>query len=159
MADLENYKDKKQTAKVDAETARLEVKRFLDLKRVDDTRREGQFSSSIEALEALMCAGRLSFDFDESKRATYKFLVPLIQADGSKLTEIKLRFFLGVQESLNALKNIDVGDTLARSLVVAATLSGNPPAIFRSNKNEVGENGLDVSDNNSLVNYTSFFLA
>ena len=158
MADLENYKDKKQTAKVDAETARLEVKRFLDLKRVDDTRREGQFSSSIEALEALMCAGRLTFDF-ENKRATYKLIVPLTQAGGGPLTEIKLRFFLGVQESLNALKNIDVGDTLARSLVVAATLSGNPPAIFRSNKNEVGENGLDVSDNNSLVNYTSFFLA
>ena len=158
MADLDGDKNKKQAAKVDEETARLEVKKFLDLRRVDEGRREGQFASAIAALEGFVSAGRFTFDF-EAKRATYKLMFPLKESDGSMLTEIKMRFFLGTAESTNALKNVDLGDTLARSLVVAATLSGNPPAIFRSNENDAGEKGLEVSDNNALVNYTSFFLA
>jgi hypothetical protein len=157
MADMEN-KESKATGKVDEETARLEVERFLDLKRVPDRKRKVTFEQQIKDLIGLMVDGRLAFDF-ESKRASIKLLVPLETKNSGRIEGLSMRFYIGMQEAQNVLKNVEASNADARSLTLAAVLSGHSPDILRNSVNEVGEKGLDISDHNSLFAYTLFFLA
>ena len=143
--------------KVDAETARLEVEKFLDLKRVPASKREGDFEGSIETLETLVTEGRMVFDFDK-KRAIFKLLVPLEAKQSGNIKELSMRFFIGMQSAQNILKKIDAGDIYGRSLAMAAELSGINPSLLSNAKNDVEEYGLDISDANSLLFYITFFL-
>lgn len=144
--------------KVDAETARLEVERFLDFKRVPKTRREKDFEVNITALETMVMDGRMVFDF-EKKRAIFKLLAPLEAKESGTIKELSMRFFIGMQAMQNALKKTDLGDIYGRSLAMAANLAGISDGILGSAKNEFGENGMDTGDVNSLIHYITFFLA
>jgi len=144
--------------KVDEETARLEVERFLDLKRVPDRKRKETFEQQIKDLIGLMIDGRLVFDF-EKKRAAIKLLVPLEPRNSGKIETLSMRFYIGMQEAQNVLKNVEATNADARSLTLAAVLSGNSPDVLKNAVNELGEKGLDISDHNSLYAYTLFFLA
>lgn len=152
MADLDKMK------KIDEETAQLEVKKFLDLKRVPARKRVEVFEQQVKDLANLISDGRLVMDF-EKKRATYKLLVPLEPKNSGKIDSLNLRFFIGMQEAQNVLKNVESTNADVRSLHLAAALSGHSPDILKNAVNEVGEKGLDISDHNSLFAYTLFFLA
>ena len=148
----------KQGSKVDAETATLEVKTFLDLKRVPETKRKKDFDVNIEMLEGMVQDGRLRFDF-EKKRAIYTLLSPLERKESGTLKELNMRFYIGMQAAANALKKVDAGDIYGRSLAMAANLAGVSPDTLINAKNDLGENGLDISDVNSILHYITFFLA
>lgn len=149
---------KETVAKVDHETAMLEVAKFLDLKRVPDIRRKDDFEGSIETLIGYVEQGRMKFDFEE-KRATYKLMCPLKTKSGNVISELPMRFYMGAQESNLILKKIPNDDSGQRSMALVAALSANNVDILKSAKNEYGEDGLDLSDHNALFHYTTFFLA
>lgn len=148
----------KAASKVDSETAALEVEKFLDLKRVPDSKRKKDFDVNIEMLEGMVEDGRLRFDF-EKKRAIYTLLSPLERKESGTLKELSMRFYIGMQAASNVLKKVDAGDIYGRSLAMAGDLAGVSPDILRNAKNDLGENGLDISDVNSILHYITFFLA
>ena len=158
MADPnESGAGKVKFTKIDEETALLEINKFLDLKRVSDRKRVDTFEQQIKDLTGLMMDGRFTFDF-ERKRATFKLNAPLKAASGA-IETLELRFYIGMQEVQNVLKNIGPSEVDARSMALAAALSGNNANAFRNSENAVGEKGLDISDHNALYAYTLFFLA
>ena len=149
---------KETVAKVDNETATLEVTKFLDLKRVPEVRRKDDFEGSIKTLIGYVERGAMKFDF-EAKRATYKLMCNLKTKSGKIISELPMRFYMGVPESNLVLKNIPNEDSSSRSLALVAALSSENVDILKSAENEYGEKGLDVSDHNALFHYTTFFLA
>lgn len=153
----ESNDSKEKVAKIDRESAQLEVKKFLDLKRVSKLKREKSFDGQISNLVDLMVDDRLTFDF-EKKRARLKLAVPLDTKASGKVDSLNLRFYLGMQEGKNILSKVDASDGDARSLAIASALSGISPDILTSSMNELGEKGIDISDHNSLFSYTAFFL-
>lgn len=155
MAEI--VENKTKIAKVDEETALLEINKFLDLKRVSERKRTETFEQQIKDLTGLMMDGRFTFDF-ERKRATFKLNAPL-KVQGGAIEKLELRFYIGMQEVQNVLKNIGPAEVDARSMALAAALSGNNVNVFRNTENTVGEKGLDISDHNALYAYTLFFLA
>ena len=151
---------KEKANKVDHETATLEVNKFLDLKHVPKENRtgEGDNAGNVKALVKLVEAGSLKFNF-EKKRATYKLLTTIKPKTTPEITEVSMRFFMGAKQAFSIFNNIAVDDVHARSLALVAGLSGNNPDIFKAAENADGEDGMDLSDHNKLINYTIFFLA
>ena len=154
----DNSKEKEARPKVNKDVARDEVLRFLDAKRVPENKRADGWDTHIDQLAALVVAGSLVFEF-EKKSAVYNLAVPITSKDGETVTSLRLRFFMGVQQGLNALKDCDAGDVEARSMAMISALCGKAPAFLQNAVNELGEKGLDMGDHHSLKNYAMFFLA
>lgn len=155
---MENEKDVNKVRKVDSETARLELVRFLDIKRISQRKREDLYDQSIKELEYAISEGMLTFDF-EKKTATFKLLFPLTKKEGGKIEKLELRFSMGVSQAFNNLKNVDATDGDERSLNMIAALSGQSAAVLRLAQNAQGESGLDTSDFSLLRYFALFFLA
>ena len=148
----------KEVPSIDEESAQAEVNKFLDLKRISPRKRSDTFDQQIKDLVGLMLDNRLTFDFDK-KRARFILNSPLRQAEAGNLEHLDLRFYIGVQEANMVLKNIEAQDSSARSVALAAALSGQNPNALKNSLNDFGDKGLDMSDHNSLFAYTLFFLA
>jgi len=144
--------------KVDEEAAELEVKRFLDLKRISESKREHTFDQNIKDLIRLVQSGALKFDF-EKKRASYRLQVPLVPKSSAMVESIEMRFFIGVNQAFNSLKDVEIGAVDERALCMVSALSGIPRNILKNSENELGDKGLDTSDHASLRSYALFFLA
>ena len=142
---------------VDSETAGLEVKKFLDLKRVPEEKREKLFESNIANLVRAIQDGNLTFDF-EKKRATYKLLFPLLKKDGGKIEKLEMRFHMGVTQAFSNMKGIEPDDINEKCLGMTAALSSLPIAVLKLAKNEFDESGLELADFNALRDYALFFL-
>jgi len=145
-------------AKVDTEAAELEVKKFLDLKRIPESKREQTFEQNIKDLIRLVESGALTFDF-EKKRATYKLAVPLSPRESGKIESLSMRFFIGVNQAFNSFKDIEIGAVDERALAMVSALSNIPRQILKNAENELGDKGLDTGDHASLRSYALFFLA
>ena len=143
--------------KVSPEVAETEVDRFLDIKRISPDKRTGTFEQQIKELTAMVVEGRLTFDF-EKKRATYNLIHPLTTKMDKVITELSLQIFLGVQQGNMYLKNVDIGNVDAKTHAIVAGMAGHPVAVLTNAKNSTGENGMDMSDSNSLRSYIMFFL-
>lgn len=155
MATEGKSEEKKRT--VDAETARLELERFLDLKRIPKRKRNDLYKEGIKELAYAVEEGNMIFDFDQ-KTVTYILLHPLTRKDGGTFNKLVMRMVLGVSQALANMKDVDTTDGDEKSLAMLATLAGVAPAILRLAKNSLGESGLDTTDYHLLRYYALFFL-
>lgn len=158
--DKDNVEKKVEISKgsvVDAETAQNEVERFMDLKRLSDKKRE-TLKANIKGLMGSVEAGLIRFDF-ERKRTVATLTVPLNRKVGKQITELDMRFNMGVKVMLANTKGAGLEEGNEHSLYMLSSLCDIPVTILENAMNDEGEQGLAIADFNMLRDYALFFLA
>lgn len=153
----EKAAEKSMGSVVDAETARAEVERFMDLKRLSEKKRE-TLKANIKGLMGSVEAGLIRFDF-ERKRTVAILTVPLNRKVGKQITELDMRFNMGVKVMLATTKGAGLEEGNEHSLYMISSLCDIPVTILENAENEEGEQGLSTADFNILRDYALFFLA
>ena len=156
MATGDKAEQKQRT--VDSETARQEVERFLDLKRIPLKKRNELFKEGIKELTYAIEDGNMIFDF-EKRTVTYFLLHPLMKKEGGTIDKLVMRMVIGVSQAIANSKEVDATDGNENSLAMVASLAGIAPATLRLAKNSLEETGLDTTDYTLLRYYALFFLA
>ena len=129
---------------VDLETARVEVEKWLDFKRVRESKREAN-KETIDALVEAVSEGQLVVNEDHS--LTHTLDVPT--GGETALTSLTYKPRLTVQDTHSKMKGVKANDVDGRIIALVSALCGKPASL---------EGKLDTSDYSISQNVALFFL-
>ena len=129
---------------VDLETAKKEVEKWLDFKRVRDSKRKSN-ADTIEALAEAVSEGQLVLNEDHT--LTHNLDVP---TEGEvPVTQLTYKPRLTVQDTHSKMKGVKANDVDGRIIALVSALCGKPTGI-------IGR--LDTADYSVSQNVALFFL-